>query len=45
MRQAEDTTQGKKITLRSSSSLQKFNTFSTQRDEFLHQKLSKEKHE
>jgi hypothetical protein len=27
---------GKKITLRSSSSFQKFDTFSAQRDEFLH---------
>jgi hypothetical protein len=32
---------GKKITLRSSSSFQKFDTFSDQRDEFLHQNLSK----
>jgi hypothetical protein len=36
---------GKKITLRSSSNFQKFDTFSAQRDEFLHQNLSKGRHE
>jgi hypothetical protein len=35
----------KKITLRSSSSLQKFDTFSAQRDELLHQDLSRGKRE
>jgi hypothetical protein len=35
----------KTLTLRSSSSFQELDTFSTQRDEFLHQNLSKGRHE
>jgi hypothetical protein len=44
-RQVKDTAQERKITLRSSSSFQKFDTFCAQRDELLHQSLSKERHE